>query len=294
MSTRVSALTKFRQTARDKGKPETCTTGAVIPLDLPHNATLRKIGLDLPENLTLAQWQDIGLKLATCGTGIQFGLGDFWVFGHHKYGDRKALAEAKRLPFCFGTLMNYGSVARAVPTSLRNEALTFNHHVAVAKLTREYQEEFLAKAARFKWSAKQLRQEIHEASVHWLDRQPKVRASRWFMAMHEALKRAAGFSHFFQCDDSRFDYADALDVREFAATARETADRLARIADGIDEYLAARLEAGDKFKPRTLEPVYGPWNAAEEKKTFDPKFTAAPTTFWSEDSDIITAREAAE
>jgi hypothetical protein len=291
MSTRVSDLTKFRQAASGKGKPEPCTTGAVIRLDLPHGAVMRTIGLDLPESLSLDAWQEIGVALATCGNGIQFSLGDWWAFGHHAYGDRKSFVAARKLPFAFGTLMNYGSVARAVPSSLRNEALSYSHHVAVAKLAYEYQKKFLAKAARFKWSAKQLRQEIHEASVHWLDRQPKVRASRWFMAMHEALKRAARFSHFFQCDDSRFDYADELDIREFAATARETADRLARIAHGVDEYLDGRLEAGDKFKPRTLEPVYGPWNAAEEEKTFDPKFTAAPTTFWREET---TCEEAAE
>jgi hypothetical protein len=183
--------------------------------------------------------------------------------------------------------MNYGSVARAVPTSRRNEALTYSHHVAVAKLKPEYQTKFLRDATRFEWSSKKLRQKIHEASIHYLDRQPRVRADMWFRSMHEALKRAQRFPHWVQCDDPRFDYTSTSDIQDFVESTRDASVELARMADGVDQYLAKRNAAGDSFEPRSLTPVYGAWNEKEERKKSSRYFTAAPTVWRDEHGEIV-------
>jgi hypothetical protein len=49
--------------------------------------------------------------------------------------DRAAAAREKLFgEYSFGTLQNYGWVARSVETSLRNEVLSFDHHRFVAPL----------------------------------------------------------------------------------------------------------------------------------------------------------------
>ncbi len=67
---------------------------------------------------------------------MKWWLGDWWAYGEHKYGARKALfAEGQPLEdMNFGTLATYGWVARQVPTSTRVEVLSFDHHRHVAAL----------------------------------------------------------------------------------------------------------------------------------------------------------------
>jgi hypothetical protein len=48
----------------------------------------------------------------------------------------------------FGTLRDYGWVARSITTSFRNEVLTFAHHRQVASFAPEQQREWLARAWR--------------------------------------------------------------------------------------------------------------------------------------------------
>ena len=58
-------------------------------------------------------------KLAAFENGIQWWLGDWWHYGFHAYGDRKAKVKAKgAFPYAFQTLMNWGWVAGMVETSL--------------------------------------------------------------------------------------------------------------------------------------------------------------------------------
>jgi hypothetical protein len=66
----------------------------------------------------------------------------------------------------FGTLMNYGSVARRVTTSHRCEVLSFKHHEYVAPLPPAQQRNWLARAEREEWSSNQLKAAIaHEAAA---------------------------------------------------------------------------------------------------------------------------------
>jgi hypothetical protein len=116
----------------------------------------------LPPNIDQEQWQEIGIKLAPLGNSVQFAIGDWWAFGQHTYGSRKksVLDAAKKLLYEFGSLMNLGWVAHKVPTSCRNEAVSFSHHVEVTSLEPEDQKKWLARAASRHWSVKELRREL--------------------------------------------------------------------------------------------------------------------------------------
>jgi hypothetical protein len=138
----------------------------LIDLNLPHDAAICATGLTLPKDLDQKEWEKVGEKLGTIHTGIQWAIGDWWCYGHHTYGKRAEVAAKKILPYEFGTLMNMGMVARKVAPSLRNEALGFAHHQAVAKLEPDDQKKWLAKAVRFKLSVKKLQDQILEATSH--------------------------------------------------------------------------------------------------------------------------------
>jgi hypothetical protein len=191
-----------------------------IALNLPHGTMLYPTALEIPPDLDLDAWEAIGEHLAKIEKGLQWALGDWWVYGEHEYGERKAVAKAKGIPYEFGSLMNLGYVARRVTTSLRNEALSFNHHTAVAPLEPEDQKKWLPKAARGKWSVKVLRRHMNERAQddlgdHFNDH-PDIRAHYWAESLIAEAKRAANVN---QCwDDPRLDH---LTVDAVAGLAKE-------------------------------------------------------------------------
>lgn len=140
-----------------------------LDLTLPHGARLCAMGLvlshakdDEDENLDLGQWMDIGRKLIEIDRGMQWALGTWWAFGHHKYGDKAKVA--KELKYDYGYLANLGRVARRVPLSCRSEVLSWSHHEKVAKLDPYVQADWLKRAADQNWTAKTLEQKIKDAN----------------------------------------------------------------------------------------------------------------------------------
>jgi hypothetical protein len=169
-------------------------SGKPIDRKLPHGAEICATGLTLPDSLNLDQWKAIGIKLCTIDSAMQWAIGDWWAYGHHTYGKRKAFATAKELPYQFGSLMNLGSVARSVKTSCRNEVLSFSHHVAVAALEPEDQKKWLAKAAKGKWSVNKLGELIHVWRERALEDCPgfqvRSQAESWASNLLDQAKRA--------------------------------------------------------------------------------------------------------
>src|SRR4051794_20519265 len=89
------------------------------------------IGLNLPKNLSFEDWRDIGRQIGRASSRLQWQIGDWWIYGEHRYGERRALIEADIWDGpAFQTCMNWASVCRAFPTSRRREVLTFGHHEA--------------------------------------------------------------------------------------------------------------------------------------------------------------------
>ena len=103
-----------------------------------------KIGLILDDSIEYDVWQDIGDWLKNTEGAIQWYIGDWLNFGERRYGELYSQAlDAGANP---QTWMDYKWVSGKVKTSLRNEALNFNHHRVVAPLTEEEQIYWLDKA----------------------------------------------------------------------------------------------------------------------------------------------------
>lgn len=112
--------TKYRRHAKPTSDHD--HKAEVIPasLTLPEGVTVSRTALVCPQQLSLDEWKSLGRALGQFEHSIQWWLGDWWHFGFHRYGERKAMATAKNnfdRAYAFGTLMNYGYVAGRVETS---------------------------------------------------------------------------------------------------------------------------------------------------------------------------------
>jgi N6-adenosine-specific RNA methylase IME4 len=141
------------------------TPSAWAGLSVP--GTLSRIGWTLPAKLDFDQWVACGGALHKIEGAVQWWLGDWWAYGEHKYGARKALFEEGQPldELNFSTLMTYGWVARQVTTSNRLEVLSFKHHFHVASLEPAKQREWLERAEREGWSSNQLKAAIAQAAA---------------------------------------------------------------------------------------------------------------------------------
>lgn len=113
---------------------------------LPGVVEVTPTSLTIDPDATEGEWEEIGRRLARIESGYQWWIGDWWAFGEHSYGDRKALCE-EGLP-SFQTCANVASVARSVETSRRREVLPFSLHAEVAALEPAEQERWLDWAER--------------------------------------------------------------------------------------------------------------------------------------------------
>jgi N6-adenosine-specific RNA methylase IME4 len=131
-------------------------------------AVFEKNKLLISNSITIDEWKELGQALRQVEGSVQFWIGDWARFGDKKgftgkLVDTKVYDELEEITgLDRGTLQNYKSVAERVEPSLRNESLSFNHHVEVAKLPPEKQEQFLSNASEEKLSVRDLRAEIRK------------------------------------------------------------------------------------------------------------------------------------
>lgn len=127
-----------------------------------------RVGLELPKRLGLDDWLECGRVLVQIEGAVQWWLGDWWVFGELKFGERVQVAED--LDLNYQTLRNYGSIARAIQLSRRRDNLSFSIHAEVAGLkTHKAQDYWLDRAAKGTdgkpWSCNQLRAAIKQGAA---------------------------------------------------------------------------------------------------------------------------------
>ena len=227
--------TRYRQAANKDHEPVTgrSHSGAPITLDLPHGAKLYTTGLEIPENLTAKAWAEIGLKLTKVEDSMQWALGDWWAYGDFKYGERKALTTDLGF-YCFGSLMNMATVARRVPTSLRNEVLSWSHHCTVCLCSPADQKMWLDKAAKHQWTVRELRKQIRDFEGKY---RPEVPAKIWAEEVERLARRAYADSYSIsgsgdrQLDHLNDDYLDHL-----VALTREAANEWTKVAEQLEQY----------------------------------------------------------
>ena len=119
-----------------------------------------KTGIIFKRDVTKEEWQNVFDACNHISGCIQFWIGDLLKYREQKWGMYEDVTEKTGLDL--GTLKNYKSIADNVKPSLRNDNLSFNHHVEVAKLPEEKQIEFLNKAEEENLSVRGLRAEIRK------------------------------------------------------------------------------------------------------------------------------------
>lgn len=129
-------------------------------LDLP-GCEFTPVSLTLPPDLSYDHWERIGRQLQLANLAVQWWIGDWLVYGEHRWREKYAQA-VQQFGKAEQTLMNYAFVAKAISPSRRREEVDFSTHAEVASLDEEDQERILAKAAKEGTTRKQVRREAEK------------------------------------------------------------------------------------------------------------------------------------
>lgn len=117
------------------------------------------VGLLIPQEVEFGAWEQAGVKIARIAACSAWCLGDWLVFGEHRYADRyRQVIAAARLDY--QTLRNYAWVARRFDLDRRREEVSFQHHAEVAALPAGDQDRWLDLAAGQGWSRNELRRNL--------------------------------------------------------------------------------------------------------------------------------------
>jgi hypothetical protein len=96
---------------------------------LPQQGLLSKTSWNLPESMTEQDWKLAGKSLTMMDGALNWWLGDWWNFGGHQYGERKALVESEEWEGpAYQTCKDIGMVCAGFERSRRRDLVPFNHH----------------------------------------------------------------------------------------------------------------------------------------------------------------------
>jgi N6-adenosine-specific RNA methylase IME4 len=112
-------------------------SGELVPISNQPSVT----ALVLPDDLDYQKWVDYGHELGRLARAFMWWIGDWWIYGKHRYGERIKVVEG--LDWDFQTCRNAGVVAKAIETYRRRDVLPWSHHAEVAALDVADQESFL-------------------------------------------------------------------------------------------------------------------------------------------------------
>lgn len=115
----------------------------------------------LPAGLSFEQWQEAGDALVHVESGVQWALGEWWLYGENNFGEEAA--QALPLNYQLKTIQNAAWVASSIPASRRRVNLSFSHHAEVASLEPAEQDRLLDLAEKDQLSLRALRLAIRPA-----------------------------------------------------------------------------------------------------------------------------------
>lgn len=137
-----------------------------------------RTSLELPPGMPVEDWVACGQLLGSVEGSVQWWLGDWWAYGEHAYGARKALFEdgAPLEELEFNTVRQYGTVARHVESDDRSSLLSWKHHLFICGMSPGLQRMWLARALEGEdgkpWSSNQLKAAIARQAA--LDRTAEI------------------------------------------------------------------------------------------------------------------------
>lgn len=106
-----------------------------------------------------SDWLATGRRLGTIGRCSQWWIGDWVRYGTSRWGEK--YAEAARVTgYDVASLRNMAWVASRFDSSLRNDKLTWSHHVLLAPLEPKAQSAWLQRACEERLSVADLRLEL--------------------------------------------------------------------------------------------------------------------------------------
>lgn len=135
---------------------------------LPQQGQLSKTSWQLPEAMTEQDWKQAGFALSKIEGAMAWWIGDWWAFGEHKYGDRKAMVESDEWEgLSYQRCADIAVVCKKFETSFRNEVLSFTHHLACSSLPIEEALKVLDWAEKGGASVKATREKVKQVKA-WL------------------------------------------------------------------------------------------------------------------------------
>jgi hypothetical protein len=106
-----------------------------------------------------AEWLGVGRGLGAIGRRNQWWIGDWVRYGTSRWGERYASA-ARITGYDVASLRNMAWVSSRFDLSLRNDKLTWSHHVLLAPLETDERRRWLDRACAEGFSVSQLRLEL--------------------------------------------------------------------------------------------------------------------------------------
>lgn len=126
----------------------------------------------MPTNgLAYDEWVEVGRGLARVGGAVNWWIGDWINYGEHKWGDKYTAAlDVFGEQYEYSTLRKMAHVSARVDLFLRQNKLSWNHHLEVAQLEPDEQAILLAFAERNSLSVRDLREAVraHKRNL-WLE-----------------------------------------------------------------------------------------------------------------------------
>jgi hypothetical protein len=133
------------------------------------SSALSKIAWVPQRDLDHSDWLATGRRLGAIGRCSQWWIGDWVRYGTARWGEK--YAEAARVTgYDVASLRNMAWVASRFDLSLRNDKLTWSHHVLLAPLGTDEQSQWLQRASEERWSVADLRLELR--ALRGGDRKP--------------------------------------------------------------------------------------------------------------------------
>jgi hypothetical protein len=125
----------------------------------PSSSALSKIAWVPQRDLDHSDWLATGRRLGAIGRCSQWWIGDWVRYGTARWGEK--YAEAARVTgYDVASLRNMAWVASRFDLSLRNDKLTWSHHVLLAPLDADAQRRWLERASEERLSVADLRVEL--------------------------------------------------------------------------------------------------------------------------------------
>jgi len=111
--------------------------------------TMTPVGMVIPDGVEEPEWEDVGNVLKDLDSVVSWNLGDWADYANKVFGKEYKVIAAE-----FGyepdTIKVYASIARSMPTLIRNQRVSFAHHRTISKLIdRDLQSAWLNYAAFF-------------------------------------------------------------------------------------------------------------------------------------------------